>query len=448
MAKKRLMISVAGIRGVVGETILPDEYLKYVMAFSSSLPGDVVVVGGDSRKSRTMMQHIAFSGLIATGKKILDIGICPTPTVGLLVKELGAAGGIAITASHNPREWNAYKFFSHKGIFLNKEEFNEIMESYKTAQFKLADIDGIGAVEKKDDAFDMHLKKVYDFSDIEKIKSKKLKVVVDCCNAAASEIVPRMLEELNCEAVIINNDVTKDFPHVPEPLPENITELCAKVKEVGADVGFAIDPDADRCAIVDETGTPIGEERTVALGSNYVLSYKKQGPIVVNLSTSRAVEDIAQKHGVEVFRTPIGEAHVAKKMLEVGSAIGGEGNGGIMNPGVHPCRDATGGICLILEMLAETGKTISELNKEIPNYVMIKKKYDMDLEKYPKIVEAAKEKLSRAKLDDIDGVKFSLEDSWIHLRPSGTEPILRLFAEAPDQDKCQSLINEVESLIK
>jgi len=446
MAKKDLMISVAGIRGIVGDSIIPEEYLKYVMAFSNSLKNKKIIVGGDSRKSREMMRHIAFSGLIATGIEVIDIGIAPTPTVGLLVKELNAGGGIAITASHNPREWNAYKFFSDKGIFLNKEEFNALMQIYQAGEFKLARIDEIGKVVKNEDAFRIHLNKIFNYVDVDIIRQKKVKVVVDCCNGAGSEIIPRLLEDLNCETIIINNDITKEFPHIPEPLPENIGELCEKVKETGADIGFAIDPDADRVAIVDETGKAIGEERSVTLATNYVLS-KKKGPVVVNLSTTRAVDDVAKRNGVNVFRTPIGEAYVAKKMLDIGSVIGGEGNGGIMIPGIHPCRDATAGIALILEMLVKSKKRISEVNKTIPDYAIIKKKYEIDREKYETIINAVRFKFQKASMTDIDGLKISFEKSWIHLRLSGTEPILRLFVEAPTKDVANDLIREVEHLV-
>jgi len=446
MAKKDLMISVAGIRGIVGDSIIPEEYLKYVMAFSNSLKNKKIIVGGDSRKSREMMRHIAFSGLIATGIEVIDIGIAPTPTVGLLVKELNAGGGIAITASHNPREWNAYKFFSDKGIFLNKEEFNALMQIYQAGEFKLARIDEIGKVVKNEDAFRIHLNKIFNYVDVDIIRQKKVKVVVDCCNGAGSEIIPRLLEDLNCETIIINNDITKEFPHIPEPLPENIGELCEKVKETGADIGFAIDPDADRVAIVDETGKAIGEERSVTLATNYVLS-KKKGPVVVNLSTTRAVDDVAKRNGVNVFRTPIGEAYVAKKMLDIGSVIGGEGNGGIMIPGIHPCRDAIAGIALILEMLVKSKKKISEVNKTIPDYAIIKKKYEIDREKYETIINAVRFKFQKASMTDIDGLKISFEKSWIHLRLSGTEPILRLFVEAPTKDVANDLIREVEHLV-
>jgi phosphomannomutase len=446
MAKKDLMISVAGIRGIVGDSIIPEEYLKYVMAFSNSLKNKKIILGGDSRKSREMMRHIAFSGLIATGIEVIDIGIAPTPTVGLLVKELNAGGGIAITASHNPREWNAYKFFSDKGIFLNKEEFNALMQIYLAGEFKLARIDEIGKVVKNEDAFRIHLNKIFNYVNVDIIRQKKVKVVVDCCNGAGSEIIPQLLEDLNCESIIINNDITKEFPHIPEPLPENIGELCEKVKETGADIGFAIDPDADRVAIVDETGKAIGEERSVTLATNYVLS-KKKGPVVVNLSTTRAVDDVAKRNGVNVFRTPIGEAYVAKKMLDIGSVIGGEGNGGIMIPGIHPCRDAIAGIALILEMLVKSKKKISEVNKTIPDYAIIKKKYEIDREKYETIINAVRFKFQKASMTDIDGLKISFEKSWIHLRLSGTEPILRLFVEAPTKDVANDLIREVEHLV-
>jgi phosphomannomutase len=320
------------------------------------------------------------------------------------------------------------------------------MQIYLAGEFKLARIDEIGKVVKNEDAFRIHLNKIFNYVNVDIIRQKKVKVVVDCCNGAGSEIIPQLLEDLNCESIIINNDITKEFPHIPEPLPENIGELCEKVKETGADIGFAIDPDADRVAIVDETGKAIGEERSVTLATNYVLS-KKKGPVVVNLSTTRAVDDVAKRNGVNVFRTPIGEAYVAKKMLDIGSVIGGEGNGGIMIPGIHPCRDAIAGIALILEMLVKSKKKISEVNKTIPDYAIIKKKYEIDREKYETIINAVRFKFQKASMTDIDGLKISFEKSWIHLRLSGTEPILRLFVEAPTKDVANDLIREVEHLV-
>jgi len=440
--------SVAGIRGVIGESCLPEEWIKYVLSFASICNGKRIIVGGDSRLSREMLRHLAFSALISSGYEVVDLNICPTPTVGIMVRELHAAGGIAITASHNPMEWNGYKFFNSSGIFLNKAENARLFEEASKCNFRRASIENIGWVKPYDKAVDVHLRQIFKQIKPNKIRRKRFKVVVDACNGAASVLLPQLMENLNCNAILLNTDVNKNFPHHPEPLPENIHSLCNAVKKNHADIGFAIDPDGDRVAIVDENGNPIGEERTVALGVYFLLSRVKS-PVVVNLSTTQAINDIAELYKTTVFRTQIGEANVVEKLLEVKGYVGGEGNGGLIVPSIHPGRDAATAITVILEALAETRKPISLFNAQIPDYVLLKVKQPIEKKlNFASILEKVKKSFPDIKdVNDKDGLKVSFEKSWVHIRPSGTEPIVRIFAEAPTREKAENLINKMAGLI-
>lgn len=440
--------SVAGIRGVIGESCLPEEWIKYVLAFAKICDGKRIVIGGDSRTSRDMLRHLAFSALISSGYEVIDLDVCPTPTVGMVVRELHAAGGIAITASHNPKEWNGYKFFNSAGCFLNKEANKQLFEATSKLDFVRANIDGIGWVKKYDKAIDVHLRQIFKIIKPNKIRKKRFKVVVDACNGAASVILPQLMEMLNCDATLLNADINKEFPHNPEPLPENIRSLCSAVKKHHADIGFAIDPDADRLAIVDENGNALGEERTVTLGTYFILSRIKS-PIVVNLSTTQAIDDVAQMYEVPVYRTAIGEINVTEKLKELKAYVGGEGNGGLIIPAIHPGRDASTAIVVILEALTETKKPISLLNAQIPDYVVLKIKHHISKKiNFQSLLEKTKKSLPGIiRIDETDGLKFILEKRWVHIRPSGTEPIVRIFAEAPTRDEAESLINKIRSLV-
>lgn len=440
------MISVAGIRGIVGDSLVPETFLRYVLAFATLVEGGDVVVGGDSRLSRAMMRHLAFAGLASAGCRVHDIGLAPTPTVGMMVRELGAAGGIAITASHNPAQWNAYKFFGPDGGFLDREKNRVLLEIAESGRFRRAGYRDLGTVMPRTDAIDRHLEKVLAVVDREAIAARRFRVVVDCVNGVGGMILHPLLERLGCEAELFDIDVNAEFPRNPEPLPENLGRLGEAVRSSGADVGFAVDPDADRLALVDETGRPIGEERTIVLASDAVLARADQGgrgPLVVNLSTTRAMDDVAARYGVPLFRTPIGEAHVVGRIRETGAMIGGEGNGGVIYPPVHPGRDAATGVALVLSALAaEPGLKLSQLNARIPDYVMVKTKFESQGVETAALVARMKEEFADAQaLVTDDGVKAVFADRWVHLRPSGTEPVIRIFAEAPDRDSAQFLID-------
>ncbi|MFP4381752.1 MAG: phosphoglucosamine mutase [Candidatus Sumerlaeia bacterium] len=437
------MISVAGIRGTLGDSLVPEEFLKFAAAFCSSLDKKVVVLGGDTRPSRHMVRHLVFAAAHATGCKVLDLGIVPTPTIGFMARELGAGGGIGITASHNPLNWNALKFFSDKGVFLTSDEMAEVLKRYDQSNFDYVDYDQLGTTETVDNPAGPHLKKVLDAVDVEAIRAKKFKVAIDLCNGAGVALLPDLLERLGCEVVPVFDDVEKAFERTAEPLPENLGALSEAVNKAGAAVGFAVDPDADRLALVDETGRPIGEERTLTLIARAVLQKAQTDtppPLVANLSTTRALEDVAAEFGTTVERTKIGEAHVVQRIGQVKALIGGEGNGGVIYPAIHSGRDAAAGIGLLLQAMAESGKSLSSLNNEVPDYVMVKQKVGIEGKDVALILSKLRETFADANsFDDIDGLKISFADSWIHVRPSGTEPILRVFTEAPDRKQAENL---------
>ncbi len=445
------MISVAGIRGIVGDSLVPETFLRYILAFATLCDGGDIVVGGDSRLSRHMMRHLAFAGLESAGCNVHDIGLAPTPTVGFMIKELAAAGGIAITASHNPSPWNAYKFFGPDGSFLNQDQNDQLLEIAANGNFRRASFRELGRVRTVDDAIDRHIERVLRAVDVPVIQAQKFKVSVDCVNGVGALIMKPLLDRLGCDSTLFDTDVDAEFPRNPEPLPENLEKLGEAVRAAGADVGFAVDPDVDRLAIVDETGRPIGEERTIVLAAESVLSLGSGSdrPLVVNLSTTRAMDDVAQRHGVVLHRTPIGEAHVVGRIRDSNALIGGEGNGGVIYPPVHPGRDAATGVALLLAALAaEPELKMSELNARIPDYVMVKTKTSsVGLDLMSLAARMSEEFSDAEELVTEDGVKAALGDSWVHLRPSGTEPVIRIFAEAPTREAADCLITRVRTRV-
>ncbi|MBX7246486.1 MAG: phosphoglucosamine mutase [Candidatus Sumerlaeaceae bacterium] len=441
------MISVAGIRGIVGDSLVPEEFLRYVLAFATLVEGGPVVLGGDSRLSRPMMRHLAFAGLSSAGCHVHDIGLAPTPTVGLMVRELRARGGIAITASHNPAQWNAYKFFDSEGTFLTAEANRRLLTIAESGEFRRADYKHLGVVEPRTDGIQRHLSRVLENVDVAPIAARRFNIVVDCVNGVGGLIMGPLLEKLGCTADIFNVDVNTEFPRNPEPLPANLRKLCERVIARKADIGFAVDPDADRLAIVDNTGRAIGEERTVTLCAASILGREK-GPMVVNLSTTRAMDDVAAKFGVPLHRTPIGEANVVEVMRRTNALIGGEGNGGVIYPKVHSGRDAATGVAMILEAMARSGVTSAELNASVPDYVMVKTKYDITGKDLADLCARMKSEYADAsEIVTVDGVKACFPDRWIHMRASGTEPVVRVFAEAPDEKAAQDLVSRVEARV-
>jgi phosphomannomutase len=441
------MISVAGIRGIVGDSLVPEEFLRYALAYASTRKPGRIVVGSDTRLSRHMVKRLVFAALESVGIEVLDLGVCPTPTVGLMVGETGSVGGIAITASHNPAQWNALKFFSPAGEFLNGKEFAKVLGAYEKNDFRRASFENLGAVLTHPDPVGPHLGRIASVVNGGKIRLRKLTAVVDCCNGAGTAIVPRLMKELGVQTEFILTDTSAPFERGAEPLPENLGTLCNAVRATGADVGFALDPDADRLALVDETGRPIGEERTLTLAANHWLGREKSS-IVANLSTTRALDDVAAMHGVKLHRTKIGEAHVVDKMKRVRAGIGGEGNGGVILPAVHRGRDSATGIALICEALAVTRSNLSALNAAIPDYFIVKSKVPIEGLSVAKVLARIEKALPKPKAKStLDGTKLEFADGWVHVRPSGTEPIIRIFAEATSEEQAREWVKRVEKVV-
>ena len=436
----RLMVSVSGIRGEVGSTLTPGVIEKYTLAFGTFLKGGTVIVGCDSRVSGPFVSNIVKGCLVATGCRVIDIGIVPTPTVQMAIEHHKAAGGIAITASHNPVQWNGLKFMDHNARFLEPEDAAKVYSMGDNHEYVLQEWSDLGSEEKDDQANKRHNDAILKlgYINVEKIRLKKFKVVLDCVNGAGGLIVPQLLEQLGCDVTVINGEPTGKFAHTPEPLPENLTQLKETVINEKADIGFAVDPDVDRCAIVDNTGVPIGEEYTLALAVKLVLS-QKMGRVAVNMSTSRASEDIANYYNCMFVRSKVGEINVAVKMIEIEAIIGGEGNGGVILPELHLGRDAPLAVAMTLQYLAEFNGTMRDLFLSLPQYKMVKEKVSIEGIDPDKVLATFAEKYKDEQINLLDGVKIDFGNKWVHLRKSNTEPIVRVMTEAPDEKQAKDL---------
>jgi len=433
-----LMIGVSGIRGVIGGSLTPELVTRFSMAFGTYMKSGTVVVGRDTRNSGAMVKHSVFAGLMASGCSVIDVGVATTPSCSLSIVELHADGGIVISGSHNPAEWNALKFFKHTGICLNEAEAAELLDIYYQGNFRGVAHDRLRPERIDTEAGERHLNHVLAVTNGEPVRQRHPRVVLDSCNGAGSLITPKLLEALGCEVVKIHCSPGEPFPHNPEPIFVHLGDLCNKVVEVNADVGFAQDADADRMAIVDENGHFIGEEYSLALATAAVLP-KRPGTVVANLSTSRMCEDIAGRYNCKLIRTKVGEVNVAERMMAEKAVIGGEGNGGVIDPRVHLGRDSLSGIALVLEHMAETGKKTSELVAEIPRYHMKKTKTECTRDVALELVHRTCEEYAAEKINTEDGVRIDWEDSWVHIRPSATEPAVRIIAEAADEARVEEL---------
>ena len=454
MAEK-LIISISGMRGIIGHNLNPSIAAEYGSVFGSFLKRKYgeknkklqICIGRDSRPSGQMLQSAVTSGLCAVGVNVIDLGIVTTPGVGIMIKKLGYNGGVIITASHNPIQYNGIKLLLDNGVAPPQTEAEQIRQAYFDRVFTLVDSPDCGKVCLDEQTDTVHIDKVIALVDKKAIKAKKFKVVLDSVNGAGGRVTQKLLTELGCEVYAINNEPTGLFAHTPEPTAENLTQLCEIVKEKKADIGFGQDPDADRLAIVDERGNYIGEEYTLALAAKYVFS-KQKGTAAANLSTSRMIDDIAQEANSKVLRTPVGEANVAAAMIEHGCVIGGEGNGGVIDLRVGPVRDSLVGIVLVLQLMTETNKTISQLSGEIKRYCMRKEKFTADREQASQIQNIAKKLFTDARLDSRDGFRFDFNDGWLHLRTSNTEPVMRVIVEAKDNETAQKYIDTVFKIRK
>jgi phosphomannomutase len=444
----KLMISVSGIRGIFGETLTPEIAMNFAAHFGIFCNCGKIIVGRDSRTTGPIMFHSIVAGLLSVGCDVIDIGIVSTPTVLLKVEQSDASGGIAITASHNPAEWNAMKLVGANGMFLFPEAAETFIKSL-AEPISYANWQNVGKLSQDDSAIAAHIDKILriPYLDVKKIRSKKFKVALDSVNGAGGLISPQLLQELGCEVIELNSEPSGIFAHSPEPLNKNLEQLEDLVRSSNVDIGFATDPDVDRLSIVDEHGNCIGEEFSLLLAEKFVLS-KNAGDVVTNLSSSMASEDITAEFGTKVHRTKVGEINVGKKMMEIKAPIGGEGNGGIICPEVHYTRDAPVGMAFILAYLAESGKTVSQLVEAIPHYYFAKDKVTVSPEKLDGIMAKAPDLFSDETLDFTDGVKVIGKSYWIHIRKSGTEPIIRIYVESESVERSEQLCKEaIEKLL-
>lgn len=448
---QELIISISGMRGLIGENLFPETASAYGAAFGTLLKQRqsekklCVAVGRDSRPSGTMIFSAVASGLAAVGIDVVDLGICSTPAVGVMLRHLKCDGGIVITASHNPAPYNGIKLLLENGIAPPKEMAEQIIRMYHQKRFSFVDSLNCGRIDTNPEANRIHVNKVISIVDKNAIAAKGFKVVLDSVNGAGGPEGIQLLEALGCEVIPMNSEPTGLFAHAPEPTAENLKTLCQKVAETGTDIGFAQDPDADRLAIVDETGSCIGEEFTLAFAARHVFS-QKRGPAAVNLSTSRMIDDIAKQAGCTVIRTPVGEANVANAMVQNNCVIGGEGNGGIIDLRVGSIRDSLVGMALTLALLTKTEKTVSDLAAEVGGYTMYKSKFPADKQTASVIIEKAKSVFVDAAVNTSDGCRFDLPDGWIHLRTSNTEPIMRVIIETKTPEKANEYTEQIEAI--
>lgn len=443
------MVSISGIRGEIGSSLTPAVVQKYTLAFGTYLKGGTVVVGRDSRVSGPFILDIVKGCLVATGCRVIEIGIVPTPTVQMAVEYHKAAGGIAITASHNPIQWNGLKFMDADGRFLSPARAEEVFKMADESTFSLKEWGELGSLLTDDQANQRHIESIKELSyiDVEALRERQFKVAVDTVNGAGGVIIPQLLEELGCHVFAVNQEPDGKFAHTPEPLPENLTQLSDEVKANKADIGFAIDPDVDRCAIVDNEGQPIGEEYTLVMAVKLLFS-KKIGRMAINMSTSRASEDIAKYYNGMVVRSKVGEINVAEKMKEIDAFIGGEGNGGVILPELHTGRDAPVAVALTLQHLLEFGGTLRELFLSLPQYTIVKQKVNIEGLNPDEVIENLAEKYKNEKINLLDGLKIDFPESWVHLRKSNTEPIVRVIAEAHTEQEARELADKFMDEIK
>jgi len=449
-----LMISVSGMRGIVGKDLTPELVARHAAAlgaWAAAQGRPRVVLGRDARTSGPMFARAATAGLMSVGVEVIDVGVVPTPTLQMAVEHHHAGAGLMLTASHNPIEWNALKLVGPDGIFLDGASGAAVRALAESGPPR-AGWDKVGAVRTDDGAIARHLERVLQLPmvRVDEIRKRRFHVALDCVRGAGGTSIPPLLEALGCRVTGINLETDGLFPRAPEPVPENLGELSQLVRASGADIGMAVDPDVDRLALVDERGTPIGEDYTLAFAVRAVLGegHRSGGTpaVVANLSTSLVVEDAARAAGARFFRAPVGEANVARTIQDERAVIGGEGNGGVILPSVHIGRDAPIGVALILQLMASTGQSVSQLVGASPRYHIVKAKAPRGADLGP-AYQALRKRFADATVDDRDGLRLAWPDRWVHLRPSGTEPIIRFIAEAPSAAEAEALIEACRALV-
>ncbi len=450
-----LIKSISGIRGTiggqVGEALTPVDVVKFAAAYGTWLKNEVekastVVVGRDGRISGAMVQGLVINTLKSLGLSVINLDYSTTPTVEIAVIEENADGGIILTASHNPAQWNALKLLNKNGEFLSAEAGNKVLQIAENEDFNFVDVKKLGKEIKDETYLQKHIDLIvnYPLVDTEAIREKNFKVILDPINSTGSLFVPELLKALGVEDVtVINDEVNGRFEHNPEPLPENLVGLSNEVNKQDADLGIAVDPDVDRLCFICENGDPFGEEYTLVAVADYVLSQKK-GNTVSNLSSTRALKDITIKHGGEYFPSAVGEVNVVEKMKKVNAVIGGEGNGGVIDPSLHYGRDALIGIGLFLSHLAKSGKSLSSLRRQYPNYFISKNKIELDKgTDIQSIFSQIKDKYRNRPVNTEDGLKIEFDEDWVHMRPSNTEPIIRIYAESQFETTAQNIANKI-----
>jgi phosphomannomutase len=444
-----LLVSVSGVRGIVGESLTPEVLMRYSAAFAVDRGGGRIVVGSDGRRSRSMVTSIVTGTLLAAGCDVVDVGVAPTPTIALSVLSHQAKGGIALTASHNPQEWNAMKFIDEQAAFLSESRMNELKTMAKKGENSYVRWDRVGSVFVDPDAAKRHVARLVNLEayDVDSVRLRDLKIAVDAVNASGSVALPMLLRELGCEVVEVHCTPTGVFPRNPEPKPGHLRTLCKTVVSESCDLGMAVDPDADRLCLVDETGEALSEEATLAICVKYVLG-TYAGPVVVNLSTSKMIEDIADEYKVKVTRTRIGEVHVATALRETNGVIGGEGNGGVILPASHYGRDSLAGAYLVVGALVSSGKTISDLAGSLPHWTMVKKKVACPASRAESIISRLASELEDDEPDFTDGLRVDRGTSWIHIRRSNTEPVVRVHVEARSSTEAEFLCDTLVKRFK
>ncbi len=453
-----LIKSISGIRGTIGgiagENLTPQDIVECTAAFGTWLKNKganpKVVMGRDARISGAMVSQLVTNTLLALGIDVVDLGLSTTPTVEMAVPALEAGAGIILTASHNPKQWNALKLLNDRGEFISAADGRDFLSLIETGGITYVDVDELGKYSTREDMIDYHIDQILalDLVDLAAVQKNKFKVVVDCVNSTGAISLPPLLEKLNCDYILINGTPDGNFAHNPEPLPKHLTELSETVVKEQADLGIAVDPDVDRLVFVNEDGSHFGEEYTLVAVADYILG-QKTGNTVSNLSSSRALRDVTNKHGGKYFASAVGEVNVVQQMKDQKAVIGGEGNGGIILPELHYGRDALVGIALLLTHLANSGKKMSELRADYPTYYMTKDKVDLDPDlDMEGLLKAMHEKYKHEDCNTIDGLKIDFENSWVHLRKSNTEPIIRIYAEAADEKSADELVLRIKKDFK
>lgn len=441
------IISVSGLRGIIGDSLTPEVAIRYVAAFAESLPEGPVVVTRDGRHTGPMVASAVQSALLATGRSCLNAGVAATPTTGVLVRHTGAVGGIQISASHNPSEYNGLKLFDRTGRVIPAGPGQLVLDRYREGSPKWKSADSVGTAHTIEDTVMAHLAMVAAVCDVDRIRKRRFKVLLDANNGSGSMLGVPLLQELGCEINLLGGEPDGLFGHTPEPTAENLAGVLELVKQSGADIGFCQDPDADRLAIIDENGNYIGEEYTVSLCMDHVLR-QTPGPVVTNCSTSRMTQDLAEKYAVPFFRSRVGEANVVDLMQQENAVLGGEGNGGIIDPRVGFVRDSFVGMALVLDAMCTREQPISALAAELPNYAIHKAKIELPADKVAAALDAIEAHFSDATADRLDGLRLDWPGKWVLIRASNTEPIVRVVAEAQSLDEAKQLCQATEAAIR